>query len=116
MKKGLKFAAGLLIGAVNIILGAGGGMVTVPFYRKMGMTQKEAQINAVATILPITVISSIIYLINGNVNFSDAGIYLIPGLLGSILGTFVIKKASSRALSIFFALFMLWAGGRMIFK
>ena len=111
-----KALAGMLIGTVNIILGAGGGMLTVPLYKKMGMEQKSAQINAVGTILPITIISSIIYLVNGNVNFSDTYIYLAPGLLGSIVGTFVIKKTSNKILTVIFALFMIWAGVRMFIK
>lgn len=111
-----KILAGILIGTVNIILGAGGGMLTVPLYKKTGMTQKDAQINAVATILPITIISSIIYLMNGNVNFSDTYIYLLPGLVGSIIGTFLIKKTSNNTLTAIFALFMIWAGVRMFIK
>lgn len=107
---------GTLIGTVNIILGAGGGMLTVPIYRKMGMEQKDAQINAVATILPISIVSSIIYLINGNVNFSDAYNFLLPGLLGSIAGTFLIKKVSNQALSFIFSIFMIWAGVRLFIK
>ena len=111
-----RFLFGVCIGVVNITLGAGGGMLTVPLYKRLGMKQKSAQINAVATILPITIISTIIYLINGNVNFSDSYIYLIPGLLGSILGTFVIRKTSNKLLTIFFSLFMIWAGMRLLFK
>ena len=116
MKKSHKLFAGIIIGAVNVILGAGGGMLTVPLYNKMGMEQKESQINAVATILPISIISTIIYLINGNVNFSDAGIFLVPGLLGSIAGTFLIKRISNKALTVVFSLFMIWAGVRIFFK
>ncbi len=112
----VKFSSGLAIGAVNVILGAGGGMLTVPLYKKMNMKQKDAQINAVATILPITIISSIIYFLNGNVTISDTYIYLVPGLIGSILGTFVIKKTSNKILNIIFALFMIWAGMRLFFK
>ncbi len=111
-----KFSAGLLIGAVNVILGAGGGMLTVPLYKKMNMEQKDAQINAVVTILPISIVSSIIYFLNGNVTFSDTYIYLLPGLVGSVLGTFVIKKTSNKFLTITFALFMIWAGVRLFFK
>ncbi len=111
-----KSLAGIVIGAINIILGAGGGMLTVPLYKKMGMEQRQAQINAVGTILPITIISSIIYLINGNVNFKDTYIYLIPGLLGSICGTFLIGKTSNKILTIIFSLFMIWAGVRMFIK
>ncbi len=108
--------AGILIGAINMILGAGGGMLTVPLYKKLGLDQKSAQINAVGTILPITIISSIIYLIRDNVNFSTAYIYLFPGLIGSLVGTFIIKKTSNQLLTVTFALFMIWAGVRMFTK
>ncbi len=111
-----KFFSGFLIGTINILLGAGGGMLTVPLYKKMNMSQKQAQINAVATILPITIVSAVIYLINGDVKLSDAYIYLIPGLTGSIIGTFLIKKISNNILNIVFSLFMIWAGLRLLFK
>lgn len=111
-----KFLAGIAIGIVNVTLGAGGGMLTVPLYKKCGFDQKSAQINAVATILPITIISLIIYLFNGNVNFSEAFPYIVFGLPGAILGTFVIKKTSNKILKSAFAVFMLWAGIRMIIK
>ena len=111
-----KFLYGLLIGIVNIMLGAGGGMLTVPFYKKMNMSQKQAQINTVATILPITIVSAFIYIRNGDVKISDSYIYLIPGLLGSIVGTFVIKRISNKVLSIVFSLFIIWAGMRLLFK
>ncbi|MBR5246376.1 MAG: sulfite exporter TauE/SafE family protein [Clostridia bacterium] len=111
-----KFFYGYLIGGVNILLGAGGGMLTVPLYKKMGMTQKEAQINAVATILPISTVSAFIYIYNGDVKISDAYIYLIPGLIGSVLGTFFIKKISNNILTIIFSVFIIWAGVRLLFK
>ncbi len=111
-----KFISGFVIGAINILLGAGGGMLTVPLYKKMNMSQKEAQINAVATILPITIVSAFIYVKNGDVKISDSYIYLIPGLIGSIIGTFAIKKFSNNILSIIFSIFMVWAGLRLLFK
>ena len=111
-----KFFSGFIIGTINILLGAGGGMLTVPLYKNIGMNQKDAQINAVATILPITFISAVIYIINGSVKISDTYIYLLPGLVGSILGTFVIKKTSNNILTVIFALFMIWAGVRLFLK
>lgn len=116
MSKIKGFFWGLLIGSVNILLGAGGGMLTVPLYRKNGMTQKQSQINAVATILPITAVSAAVYLLKGSVNISDASVYLLPGLLGSVLGTFLIKKISNKYLSSFFSAFMIWAGARLLIK
>lgn len=111
-----KFFSGIAIGIVNVTLGAGGGMLTVPLYKKCGFDQKSAQINAVATILPITFISFIIYLLNGNVNLSETYSYIVFGLPGAILGTFVIKKTSNKLLKSVFAVFMIWAGVRMIMK
>lgn len=111
-----KFFSGFIIGTINILLGAGGGMLTVPLYKKFGMSQKQAQINAVATILPITIVSAVIYLMNGDVKLSDSYIYLIPGLFGSGLGTFFIKKISNNTLNIIFSVFMIWAGLRLLFR
>ena len=111
-----KFLYGTLIGVVNIMLGAGGGMLTVPFYKKIGLSQKQAQINAVATILPVSIVSAYIYIQNGDVKISDAYVYLIPGLIGSIAGTFLINKISNKTLTILFAGFMIWAGMRLLFK
>ncbi|MBR2953887.1 MAG: sulfite exporter TauE/SafE family protein [Clostridia bacterium] len=111
-----KFMYGTLIGVVNILLGAGGGMLTVPFYKKNGFSQKQAQINAVATILPVSIVSAYIYIQNGDVKISDAYVFLIPGLVGSIAGTFFIKKISNKTLTILFAGFMIWAGTRLLFK
>ncbi len=116
MRKLNGFVYGTLIGVVNILLGAGGGMLTVPFYKKIGMSQKQAQINAVATILPISIISAYIYIQNGDVKISDTYIYLIPGLIGSIFGTFFIKKISNSTLTILFSIFMIWAGMRLLLK
>lgn len=111
-----KFLYGTLIGIVNIMLGAGGGMLTVPFYKNLGLSQKQAQINAVATMLPISIVSAYIYLQNGDVKIDDTYIYLLPGLIGSIAGTFFIKRISNKVLSILFSGFMIWAGMRLLFK
>ena len=39
--------AGLGIGLINGLLGAGGGMLAVPLLKKMGLSQKQAHANAV---------------------------------------------------------------------
>ena len=110
------FISGFVIGTINILLGAGGGMLTVPLYKKMNMSQKQAQINAVATILPVSIVSAYIYIQNGDVKISDAYVYLIPGLVGSIAGTFFIKRISNKTLTVLFSGFMIWAGTRLLFK
>lgn len=104
------------VGFINTLFGAGGGMIAVPMLKKLGLEQKEAQATTICIILPLTVISCTIYLLKGFVTFSDALPYLIPGLCGSILGTAVFKKLSNKFLKRAFAVFMLWAGIKLITK
>lgn len=107
---------GGLIGVVNGLFGAGGGMIAVPLLKKMGFSQTEAHANAVAVILPITVASAMLYLIKDYVTFSDAFIYIPTGLLGSVIGTVILRKISPFLLKKIFALFMLYAGFRLLVR
>ncbi len=117
MKKTLKNAlSGIAIGIVNGMLGAGGGMVAVPLLKKSGMEQKQAHANAVAVILPISVVSAVIYLINGQVRISDAIGFMPSGVAGSVVATLLLKKISPKYLKIIFGAFMVWAGIRMLMK
>lgn len=115
-KKVFTAVSGLLIGAVNGLMGAGGGMLAVPLLKKCGMEQKQAHTNAVAVILPITVLSAILYLIKGYVTFSDAFPYIPAGIVGSLIGTQVIKKISPLWLKRIFGFFMIYAGVRLLLK
>ncbi len=106
---------GLAVGLVNGIFGAGGGMLAVPLLKKAGgLPCRKAHINAIAVVLPITVVSAAFYLIGGKVELSDAYIYIPAGLAGALAGTFIIKKIPEKWLRRAFALFMIWAGYRMI--
>ncbi|MBR4972989.1 MAG: sulfite exporter TauE/SafE family protein [Clostridia bacterium] len=105
-----------MIGVVNGLFGAGGGMIAVPLLKKMGFEQKSAHCNAVAVILPITVLSAILYIIKDYVNLSDAFIYLPTGVLGAGIGTVVLKKISPLWLKRIFGIFMVYAGFRLLCK
>ena len=116
MKKVLNLFFGLSIGFVNALLGAGGGMLAVPVLKKNGLSQKAAHINAVAVILPISILSAVLYIKNGYVTLADAYIYLPTGLLGALIGTFLMKKISSLWLKRIFGAFMVYAGVRLLVK
>lgn len=107
---------GIIIGLINGILGAGGGMVAVPLLNKAGLDQKTSHANAIAVILPITVISAGIYLYNGNVNLKDAAVYMPTGLLGALIGTYLLKKISPLWLKRIFGGLMVYAGVRLLLK
>lgn len=109
-------AAGMAVGLVNGIFGAGGGMLAVPLLKKSGLNQKSAHANAVAVILPITVISAVLYLIKGKVQINDSLIFLPTGLIGSVIATFALKNISSVWLKRIFGAFMIYAGIRLLLK
>ncbi len=116
-KKNLTTAAsGLLIGGINGLLGAGGGMIAVPMLKKAGLEQKEAHANAVAVILPISVLSAVLYIIKGYVGIPDALPYVPTGIIGSVLGTMILKKISPVWLKRIFGAFMVYAGVRLLLK
>ena len=115
-KKVLTALFGVAIGFINGLLGAGGGMLAVPLLKKYGFTQKSAQQNAIAIILPITAVSAGIYLYKDYVNLSDSYSYLPTGFLGAIIATFLMKKLSNNWLKRIFAFFMLYAGIRLLLK
>ena len=116
-KNALKtFFEGMLIGIVNGALGAGGGMLAVPFLKKHGLEQKQAHKNAVAVILPITALSAFLYLSKGYVKIGDALSFIPLGLVGAALGTYIISKISPIWLKRIFGAFMVYAGIRMVLK
>lgn len=104
------------IGVVNGLLGAGGGMLAVPILKKIGFSQKEAHANAVAVILPLSILSSILYLIKDYVNLSDSFLYIPSGMLGALIGTYILKKIKPLLLKKVFALFMIYAGVRLLMR
>lgn len=117
IKENVRIAViGTTIGLVNGILGAGGGMLAVPLLKKIGFSQKESHTNAIAIILPITIVSAAIYLFKDFVEIKDSLIYIPTGLLGAILGTYILKKISPKWLKRIFGILMVYAGVRLLIK
>lgn len=107
---------GIIIGLVNGLMGAGGGMVAVPLLKKCGLEQKEAHANAVAVILPITILSAVLYIFKDYVSVSDAVSFIPAGIIGSLIGAFLLKKISPKYLKKIFGCFMIYAGIRLLIK
>lgn len=107
---------GTLTGIVNGMLGAGGGMIAVPALRKLGLDKKDSHANAVAVILPLAVFSAALYLYEGRVALTDPLIYIPSGLVGAVIGTFIMKKITAKNLGRLFGAFMIFAGVRMILR
>ena len=114
MKRKIKtlftIGGGLLAGFVNGLFGAGGGMLSVPILEKFNLEKKKAHASAVAVIMPLSLYSATLYLINGNVTVNDAVKYVPWGLLGAGVGTLLLKNLPDKWIRRIFAIFMIWAG------
>ena len=106
---------GLIIGFVNGFFGGGGGMLCVPlllFFLKL--KDKMAHATAILIMLPISVVSIIVYISNFTVEF-DTALYVVLGsVVGGVLGSLLLKKLSNVWIRAIFALVMVGAGIKMI--
>ena len=116
MKKTINVLLGILTGAVNILIGSCGGIVAVEALKLRETDQTKSHATAIAVILPLTVISAAGYLLKGQVKLSDCYIYIIPGLVGSIIGALLLPKIPKKILSKVFSIFIIYAGIRMLMK
>ena len=116
MKKLFSAFCGILVGLINGMVGAGGGLLAVPLLKAGGLSQKEAHSTAVAVLLPISLISGISYMLSGHVTLYDAYPYILPSVLGAVGGTFALKLIPTGMLKKVFAIFMIYAGVRLFLR
>ncbi len=114
MKKLKTAAAGFLIGFCNALFGAGGGLLAVPFFRRQGSSQREAQALSLAVTLPLSAVSAAACLGAGFVTLSDAVRFWPAGILGAAAGALLLPRCSDRLPQAAFAALMLWCGLRLL--
>ena len=119
LSKGRQIAvilAGLAIGVVTGLFGAGGGMLTVPaltFIAKFD--EKHSHATAIAVILPLCLISSVVYALGTTFENGVVLPTVIGVTIGGVIGALLLKKMSNGAISFLFYALMLFAGLKMIF-
>ncbi len=107
---------GAVAGLVNGIFGGGGGMIVVPMLvMLLKCPPKKAHATALIIILPLSLVSGIIYAVFGNLNINVATPVSIGVILGGALGAFLLSKLSSKWVIIIFSVVMAFAGGKMLF-
>lgn len=108
--------AGITIGLLNGLFGAGGGIVAVSFLRRLDGDVKAAHATAILITLPLSFASSWLYLAHGNVRFSDALPYLPGGMIGAVVGALFLRKIPVFWLRKVFAVFVLYAAARLLLR
>ncbi len=108
-------AAGAAAGAVNGIFGGGGGMIVVPLLAAAGgKPPLVAHATAILVILPVCLVSALVYLWNGWFEpelFLAVSLGVLPG---GVLGARFLNAISPAAATAVFAVVMFAAGIKMI--
>ena len=114
-KKWQIFLFGALIGVINGFLGGGGGMIVVPLLSKiLNLEQKKAQATALFVILPISLVSTIVYLCHKSIAFMSGWPVILGIVGGGIVGAQLLNKLNNRIIRNIFVLFMLVGGVAML--
>lgn len=109
-------AAGLLAGFINGLLGSGGGVLIVLYLTMIAkIGRKNAQATAIAVILPLAILSSIIYARGGYVAWSHLWKVSVGGIAGALLGAVLLNRLRPGILKKLFGIFLIIAGIRMLF-
>lgn len=116
MKKIKSSVLGIITGIINILVGSCGGILAVECLKTEKIDTTKSHATAIAVILPLTAISAAMYLYKGNVKLSDSYIYILPGLAGSLIGSFLLPKIPKNALRKAFSVLIIYAGIRMMLK
>ena len=112
---GKRLLCGCLVGAANSLFGGGGGMIAVPLLTQTGLEEKRAHATAILVILPVSLLSFVLYAIRG---FYEPSV-LIPTALGvtagGVLGAWLLGKLPTKTVNLIFAVLQLFAGAVLFF-
>lgn len=108
---------GVITGIINGFFGAGGGTILVPGMERVLSTEEhKAHATAIAVILPISIISAILYIIKTPIPFDIVLKVSIGGIAGGISGALLLKKLSGKWLHIIFGGFMIVGAVKMLMR
>ncbi len=116
MKKSSKYrVSGAVAGTVNGLFGGGGGIPLVLLLQKWaGLSEKAAFATCVAVILPVCLVSALVYFFRSALPLEEALPYLLGGLAGGLIGGRLFKNVSNLWLRRVFALFLLYGAARYL--
>ena len=111
---------GFFAGIINGLLGAGGGILITYFLTYL-LKNEETEKNdifahALLTMLPVSAVSFVVYIIRGYVSLDVSLAYLIaPAILGGVSGAYLLKKINFKIVKLLFTALVIYSGFAMLF-
>ena len=71
---------------------------------------------AVKNLIKLIPVSYTHLVFSGRVSISDSFIYIPTGILGAVIGAFILKKIPDKWIRRLFGIFLIWAGIRLFLR
>ncbi|MDR7857158.1 sulfite exporter TauE/SafE family protein [Tissierella sp.] len=108
---------GLITGLINGLFGSGGGTIVVPaLVFILGVNDYKAHATAISIILPLSIISTIIYFTKDSIPFKVVIPVILGGVIGSYIGAKILNKIPIHILRKIFGSVIVYTAIRMIWK
>ena len=108
-------------GLLNGFAGTGGGIILYFVLRflnkheKNELESKDIMALTISVVIPMSLVSSVIYMTKGKIIYKELLIYLPAALIGGIIGALLLDKLKFKFTKKLFAVMIIYAGIRMIF-
>ena len=107
-------------GILNGFAGTGGGIILYFILKYLNKDNKDIDIKdimatVICAVIPMSIISSVVYMTKGNMIYKELLTYLPAALIGGIIGAFVLDKLKFKIVKKLFAVMIIYAGIKMIF-
>lgn len=90
-------------------------MVCVPTLTNvLKLRQKQAQATTIFIILPLSMLSVVVYYLNGNIKVQGYSMLLVSFTIGGLMGALILKQFSNLFLKGIFACLIIAGGLRLI--
>ena len=110
-------------GILNGFAGTGGGIIlyfVLKFINKIKMKKyentdmKDIMATTISVVIPMSIVSSIIYMSKGKMVYKELWTYLPAALIGGIVGALLLDKLKFKIVKKLFAVMIIYAGIKMI--
>ena len=108
---------GLITGIANGLFGSGGGTIIVPsLVFLLGINDYTAHATAISIILPLSIISTLVYFKHNIIRFDILSMVVFGGIIGSFIGAKILKKIPIKILRKIFGILIIITAIRMMIK